>query len=32
VTFSEEKVVFNTGCIFKLELAIDACYSVFLDF
>lgn len=32
MTFSEEKVVFNTGCIFKVELAADCCYSVYLDF
>lgn len=32
MTFSEEKVVFNTGCIFKLELELDLSYKVFLDF
>lgn len=32
MTFSEEKIVFNTCCIFKLELETGQNYQIYLDF
>lgn len=32
MTFSEEKIVFNTGCIFKIEFEIGQEYRLYFDF
>lgn len=32
VTFSEEKIIFNTGCIFKLEYPARQEYKTYVDF